>query len=498
MKKTGILLAIAMLFIACDDQDKGNTATANTVTDMMKQATTDMQMVVANDMLPAADLSVDMTVNSVEINQYRCTYKNPFSQAKECKSYTGAAWTADKIAMDCMNSSYNMVGELRTDGQCGFESQLGSCEISSDMGEGYLLEFEGDRASLCTMTQNACVSFLSGTFTASPLCAGNTTDPVEPMMGGNVFMPPELVCKAPLEGEAPGQSANGEVCTYSMISACTEPGRAFEDYASCETVLTQRPYYPSRALGSTPDNDPRLNDTAYMAELGWVTEQINACACVCCHSNQVAPQGASIWATDGAGIWTDAFSDEGIAMMAGLINSDVFGAYLPEDNHGFDRSSTGAPTTDVARMQKFFSDEFVRRGRRLEEASSIPEFGGPLVAQRDYQPTDCNANQGVINNQISWIGGDARYVYLLEGTAKNPGVPPNLDLPVGTIWRLDVLPQSAPMTTGIPFGEIPAQAIQQYPREGRPTALEAGRQYYLYVMRDVGIPITRCLFTYQP
>ncbi len=498
MQRITLFVLLLSFFISCNDEDKGT----NTIIDMsktdMKSTEMDMQVNLSPDLTMATDAMMDMTMTAVEISQYRCTYKNPFSQSGECKSYTGNAWTADKIAMDCMNSAYNMVGELRMDGQCGFESLLGSCEISSDAGEGYLLEFEGSRSSLCTMTQNACVSFLSGTFTPSELCADQNTTPVDPPTMGNVFMPPDLLCKAPLEGEAPGLSENGEVCTYSMISACTEPGREFQNYGSCETVLTQRPYYPSRALGTTSADDPRLNDPTFMAELGWVTEQINACACVCCHSNQIAPNGASIWATDSDGIWTDAFSDEGIAMMAGLINSDVFGAYPADQNHGFDRSSTGSPTTDVARMQKFFKDEFSRRGRTLEEASTMPEFGGPLVAQRDYQPTDCNANQGVINNQVSWIGGDARYVYILEENSKNPGVPPNLDLPMGTIWRLDVLPQSPVMTTGFNYGEIPNNAIQQYPREGRPVTLEAGKKYYIYVMRDIGIPITRCLFTYQP
>jgi hypothetical protein len=33
------------------------------------------------------------------------------------------------------------------------------------------------------------------------------------------------------------------------------------------------------------------------------------------------------------------------------------------------------------------------------------------------------------------------------------------------------------------------------PAAGAPSALTPGATYYLYVLEDVGIPITRCLFT---
>lgn len=125
----------------------------------------------------------------------------------------------------------------------------------------------------------------------------------------------------------------------------------------------------------------------------------------------------------------------------------------------------------------------------------MPEFGGPLVAQRDYVPTTCNENQGFVNQKLVWTGGSARYLYVLEAGTKNPGVPPNLDLPMGTVWKLDILPNGQPIESGVTFGQIPNTAIQQFPREGTPSALVSGNQYYLYVLRDVAVPITRCLFT---
>ncbi|MEL6345357.1 MAG: hypothetical protein AAFV53_19780, partial [Myxococcota bacterium] len=74
--------------------------------------------------------------------------------------------------------------------------------------------------------------------------------------------------------------------------------------------------------------------------------------------------------------------------------------------------------------------------------------------------------------------------------------PPNFDTPQGTLWRLNVPWDSAPMFSGITYGQGPERATQQIPTSGPPPALVDGEQYYLYVQRDVLQPITRCLFTY--
>ena len=87
----------------------------------------------------------------------------------------------------------------------------------------------------------------------------------------------------------------------------------------------------------------------------------------------------------------------------------------------------------------------------------------------------------------------------MRGTdASSPTVPPNLDLPDGTMWRVDVpWDGGEPIASGeIGYGQLPAGMSQRYPADGAPTGLVPGMQYYLYVTRDVGIPITRCLFTY--
>jgi hypothetical protein len=50
-----------------------------------------------------------------------------------------------------------------------------------------------------------------------------------------VFIPPYVNCQKPGEGD---QGSAGEVCTHVAISGCTEPGKSFSDYASCDVART--------------------------------------------------------------------------------------------------------------------------------------------------------------------------------------------------------------------------------------------------------------------
>ena len=86
-------------------------------------------------------------------------------------------------------------------------------------------------------------------------------------------------------------------------------------------------------------------------------------------------------------------------------------------------------------------------------------------------------------------------MYVLEKGSANPTVPPNLDLPAGTLWRLDVPYEGKPIRSGISYGVVPDGVTQRMPEAGaKPQALVTGTEYYLYVLADVGIPITRCTF----
>ena len=52
------------------------------------------------------------------------------------------------------------------------------------------------------------------------------------------------------------------------------------------------------------------------------------------------------------------FTTRGLAMAAGWVDS-ALGAHAAMDNNGFSREATALPTTDVARMVKFFEGELL-------------------------------------------------------------------------------------------------------------------------------------------
>ncbi|SVE59425.1 uncharacterized protein METZ01_LOCUS512279 [marine metagenome] len=190
-------------------------------------------------------------------------------------------------------------------------------------------------------------------------------------------------------------------------------------------------------------------------------------------------------------------SDDAIGMFAGFIDSSGLGFYDPALNKGFNRRDSGMPTTDVSRMVTFFLEEFDRRILREEDMADKPPVGGPLIDQMNYELPDCEAGEGVDETgQLTWLGDDpARYVYILEEGSSNPGVPPNYDLPEGTIWRVDVAPQDSPLDSGITLGDVPQGGFQVYPEVGiAPESLVPGERYHLYVLFDVAMPVARCVF----
>lgn len=429
------------------------------------------------------------------IEAWRCEYTNPFSRGTDCKAYTGSGWTLERVEADCAAVFANAAGTLST-GACAFEQEIGRCAVGDPEGEGYVLVSEGADAGQCGLTQSACETFAQGTFTPGPLCDACT--PGDP--GDTGFNQPFQTCQPPLSGEAPGNGPNGEVCTWNHISGSTEEGRFYPDYGSCEAVLRGgRPYFAiPNPVEAAPD-DPRLEDEAWLTESRWVTAQIEASACTCCHSSSATPGGYAIWDTEAGPLWFDQFSKPGLAMMAGLVNSDSFGAFEPSLNNGFDRLTTGAPTTDVARMKAFFEAEFARRGGTDEDLAGYSDFGGPLAAQLAYVPEACADGVGVMpDGTLMWGGGPARFVYVIEQGGANVGPPPNLDVPAETLWMLSVDPQSPAIACGGAYGEVPSGAIQRVPADGAPApTLEPGKTYYFVVLRDIALPLERCLFTFE-
>ncbi|MCU0658855.1 MAG: proteinase inhibitor, partial [Polyangiaceae bacterium] len=232
----------------------------------------------------------------------RCLYTNPFSQGSECKEYTGAAWTEASARADCEEKVAGAPGQFDAGQACNFEALLGKCAVPSESGEETVVHSAGSDASRCQPAKGGCQVFAKGTFEEGNVCTGGGGGYGQggspPGYGSTPFVQPYLSCKDPLPGEPPGKGEGGQVCTWTLISGCTEEGRRFDDYASCGDVLTQRPYYPAPPYKTTDPGDARLKDAAYLAEVDWARKQVEASACVCCHTSRLAPQGPSQWTLD--------------------------------------------------------------------------------------------------------------------------------------------------------------------------------------------------------
>ena len=413
-----------------------------------------------------------------------CSYTSPFTRASECRQYP-TTWDEADIDTDCSE-----LGGTRAI-ICETAELLGQCALKTEAGLDYIVFAYGEGG--CDLQKAGCEMFGGGTWTDATGCSGDGGD----APAGRVFIPPTRECQAAIDGEPEGASEDGLVCTWQSISGSTEENRSFSDYASCDIVRNQRPYYPALPAETVGQADARMNDASYLAELNWVRSQIVASGCVCCHSALEAPQGTSNWYIEAPGNWITSMADSGVALGANAISSIAFGAYPPEQNNGFDRILSGFPSTDPDRMVQFFQDELAHRGLSDEDFAEAPGFGGPLNAQLYYEPKACKNGEGVnADGSITWTGGAARYLYVLKEGSNNPTVPPNLDRPDGTLWRVDVPFDGDPMEPGtVNYGVVPTGATQAIPAEGEVSALEAGEKYYLYVTLDVGVPVTRCLFT---
>lgn len=452
----------------------------------------------------AADATTD-EADGTEPNKepfigWTCRYTNPFSQGEECKAYTGSGWDLAAAQADCAAPVPGAEGTFAESDSCAAEAALGSCTVAGTEGKGYELVSAGSNPDDCSLAQLGCEIFAKGQFSPAYTCAGQTgggdgTDSEDPLEG-SVFVQAYVSCKDPLPGEPPGKGPNGQVCANVLVSGATEFGRRYQDYASCADVRTQRPYWAAKPNKVTAADDPRWQDSAYLAEVEWARQQLLSTACVCCHAKSVAPKGASNWDLEGEGIWLDHLRDGGLAMMAGLAKSDALGAYPADQNHGYDRTALGTPTTDVERMRKLLLGEWARRGLTPDDAAKVPPFGGPLVVQQNFKPGACSKGEGVdASGKVTWQGGAARYVYVMQQDSQPPVVPPNLDEPAGTLWFVDVPTAAKPMASGLQWGQLTEPMRQRLPKSGAPAALTSGQTYYLYVLADIGIPITRCLFT---
>jgi hypothetical protein len=424
-----------------------------------------------------------------------CEYISSFTNDPECRDYLGE-WTLADAEADCTRLKSTLV----PDEACPEADVLGYC-LTDDDGAQTRIHVLGTDDKKCASSKTGCQFFGGGYWEAAPICGGENAD--ELIILDNVFPQPELICVDPLPGEPAGQSEDGQVCTWQIISGATEEGRVFSDYASCDPVRIQRPYSPVPPNERYGQPDPRMDDPAYAADVAWVKSQLRSSACICCHDGS-APDGPSVFDLDSTGNMLNQFNDRGIAMGTGWISTVGFGAWPPEENNGFDRADLESPndsifpTTDMDRMIDIFLREAEHRGLREADFADDTYGAGPLDVLRSFEPSACTAEEGISAlGLLTWLPGRARYVYVLEKDTISPTVPPNLDTPEGTVWRLDLKADAYPVASGtITYGEVPTDMVQRFPADGAaPAALVKGRTYYLYVTADIVFPITRCLFT---
>ncbi len=428
-----------------------------------------------------------------------CESYNPNSKLPECTEYYGTDWTQADAESTCLDLDSSM---FKPGQGCARDvAYLGQCVIDGGTQRVSVVQPRSDDSSKCSANKTGCELFAGGAWVTEGVCGGDGIDPDESYVRAeDAFLPDRLICSEPIPGEPAGTSEGGEVCVWASMNGCVEPGRRFVDYASCDVAYSQRGYSPAPANEEEmAKEDPRLDDPEYVAELDWVKSEIEACGCVCCHDSRLTPEGPSNWYVDAPGNFVAGFFDSGLAFSANVKDTSVLGNFQPENNNGFSRSISGIPSTDQERMRDFFLGELEYRG--VDPAQFEGKIAVPVLElQRQFEINDCEGDEGVkTDGTIEWEGGRIRRFYILEEGSENPMGPPNLDLPEGTIWRVDVPVMGDPIRTGeLVYGEVPEGATQVFPEEGAPAALVPGKNYYLYAAADVLLPVTRCIFTYDP
>lgn len=295
-------------------------------------------------------------------------------------------------------------------------------------------------------------------------------------------------------------SAGEDLCIWHHPAGCVPEGQNYADLASCDVVRTLGPSWFVPPVRRFESDAGLLQDPDYMRELAWVTEQVAASGCACCHASERSNY-ASFFDIDAPGNWIDTLTMTGIVMAAGMNTEHKYLGYLPpNDNFGFDRETTLFATTDIPRMTAFFTDEFERRGGTQADVEAAGATFRQINGSLYDEPTDCGPGEGMnADGKIVWKGGTARQIYLQTVGSQNPGSPPNLDKPEGTLWALYADHEGDAFTSGtIVPGDVPAGSRQAVPADSdvAPT-FEVGTQYRLFVTPDfLRSNTSNCIFTF--
>lgn len=425
-----------------------------------------------------------------------CEYTNSFANQPECREFRGDGWTVEEATASCEDEGAAFVPDVA----CPYDDVIGSCVTAGGADDKVLVYVTpGDDPERCAGNARACELFAGGSFVAGNTCGGDSGVDVDDLYNADTYYVPEYeICVDPID-DVSGQAADGKVCTWNQMSGCTEDGRRFEDYGNCEEIRTQRPYAPVPPNDTQPAVDVRMDDPVYAAEVAWVKGQIDSCACVCCHKSSVTPEGAAIFDTEHPNNFVNSFTDWGLAFSARVFDSSLLGAYPAPENNGFGRDTAGLPSVDQARLKAFFDGELAHRNVDIAEYAALNPQPEIFHRQAIFEPLPCENGEGVkTDGTVNWTGGRARYVYVLEDGSENPGNPPNMDKPEGTLWRIDTLPPAVPAKTGeTRYGVVPEGHEQELPVGGAaPAPLVEGQTYLMFAFADIGVPMTRCTFVY--
>ena len=429
--------------------------------------------------------------------------RNPFSMCGECKDYVGASWTMTTATTDCERTN----GTLQPAVACEVPAALGRCMIRGAMPDATRITFPGSDASQCAITQTGCTVFARGEFVPAGVCAAGGNGGVTGDAGATDAATTTDASTSAAEGVSPAhadvpRATSGRCPRATALAVRCAPGtpspppprsrRRYDDYASCEHVRTQRPYYPvpSAATPSTPDTC--MQDATYVvvSSTGCVGRWSRARACAATPSAW-RRRGASNWYVEALGNWTNGFDASGLALGADLDRLHLLRRLSPRCRTKASRGRCRAlPSTDPARMRDFFERELMHRGfyPRGLRAHRDPS-ADRSTANRSYQPTACAEGRGVdADGTVRWGSAALRATCTCSMRASaNPRRSTRTStLPRGTRWRVDVAPTSSPVVSGIKYGRVPNGATQRFPETGAPAPLQPGAMYYLYVLLDVG------------
>jgi hypothetical protein len=313
------------------------------------------------------------------------------------------------------------------------------------------------------------------------------------------FVMPYVICKMLPN---PSTFETSRVCANAGISGSAPEGYRFADFNVCRDVYTQRPYRDTPVLARSGLTDEEfLADPEFMRELDWITKQVRSSGCACCHDS-TAPKKAAYWDVAQGRVWTNQLSKYAVAAFAGKVDSAAMGAYPPADNFGFNRYHTALPTTDVVRMQTFFNSLLSKMGATEDEISLMPPLGSSIAKQLTTESKSCQKGIGIDRKtgKVNWGLAPARYLYVLKPDSQNPVVTPNLDKPLGLIWRIDTRYGNVPFLPGsVTYGKVPKNSDQTVPdplRFPQVQKLEEGKSYKLVAQLDIGFPVQNCVFKY--